>query len=60
IWAGIADYESYCHALNHFCCNYSFACLSNFLPTIVQGLGYTSIKAQGLTAPPYLGALYVA
>ncbi|KAH7378002.1 MFS transporter [Cadophora sp. MPI-SDFR-AT-0126] len=56
IWAGITDYKSYCHALNHFCCNYSFACLSNFLPSIVQGLGYTSIKAQGLTAPPYLGA----
>ncbi|KAG4430795.1 hypothetical protein IFR05_013728 [Cadophora sp. M221] len=56
IWAGISDYKSYCHALIHFCCNYSFACLSNFLPTIVQGLGYTSIRAQGLTAPPYLGA----
>lgn len=28
--------------------------LSNFLPTIVENMGYSSINAQGLTAPPYL------
>jgi MFS family permease len=50
----MGDYQNYIHALIHFCCNYSFAGLSNFLPTIVQNLGYSSIKAQGLTAPPYL------
>lgn len=38
----------------HFCCNYSFACLSNFLPTILETMGYDSINAQGLAAPPYL------
>ncbi|KAG8359303.1 hypothetical protein FVEN_g3045 [Fusarium venenatum] len=31
-------------------------CLANFLPTIVQSLGYSSIKVQGLTAPPYLAS----
>ncbi|KAH8588835.1 major facilitator superfamily domain-containing protein [Bisporella sp. PMI_857] len=56
VTAGLSDYQNYVHALIHFCCNYSFAGLSNFLPTIVQNLGYTSIQAQGLTAPPYLAA----
>ena len=25
-----------------------------FLPTILVGMGYSSVNAQGLTAPPYL------
>lgn len=54
--AGLADYKNWCHAILHFSCNYSFAALSNFLPTIVHNMGYDSINAQGLTAPPYLGA----
>ncbi|RMJ20126.1 hypothetical protein CDV36_000212 [Fusarium kuroshium] len=56
VTAGLSDYQPYVHALIHFCCNYSFAGLANFLPTIVQALGYSSIKAQGLTAPPYAAA----
>lgn len=40
----------------HFSCNYSFAGLSNFLPTIVRDMGYSSVHAQGLTAPAYLAA----
>ncbi|CZR58203.1 probable permease of the major facilitator superfamily [Phialocephala subalpina] len=55
-FAGIADYQNYIHTIIHFCCNYSFAGLSNFLPTIVADMGYTSINAQGLTAPPYFAA----
>jgi MFS family permease len=38
----------------HFCCNYSFAALSNFLPTIIETMGYISVNAQDLAAPPYL------
>ncbi|KAH7124321.1 major facilitator superfamily domain-containing protein [Dactylonectria macrodidyma] len=56
VTAGLGDYQPYVHALIHFCCNYSFAGLANFLLTIVQNLGYSSIKAQGLTAPPYAAA----
>lgn len=37
-------------------CNYSFAGLSNFLPTILEGMGHSSINAQGLTAPVYLAS----
>lgn len=54
VYAGLTDYQNYVHAMIHFCCNYSFAALSNFLPTIVRDMGYGSINAQGLTAPAYL------
>ena len=53
IFHGLADYKNYVHMAIHFCCNYSFAGLSNFLPTIIEEMGYTSINAQGLAAPPY-------
>jgi MFS family permease len=56
VYTGLTDYKNYCHAILHFCCNYSFAGLSNFLPMIVKSMGYNSVDAQGLTAPPYLGA----
>lgn len=54
--SGLMDYKNYVHMTIHFCCNYSFSGLSNFLPTIVETLGYTSVKAQGLSAPPYLAS----
>jgi MFS family permease len=53
VLSGLSDYKNYIHMSIHFCCNYSFAGLSNFLPTIIQHMGYTSINAQGLSAPPY-------
>ncbi|KAI9035833.1 MFS transporter [Aspergillus affinis] len=53
VFNGLKDYKNYVHMLVHFCCNYSFAGLSNFLPTIIQEMGYTSINSQGLSAPPY-------
>jgi MFS family permease len=56
VYAGLADYKNYTHAIMHFCCNFSFAALSNFLPSIVQAMGYSSVDAQGLTAPAYFGA----
>ncbi|KAH7144520.1 major facilitator superfamily domain-containing protein [Dactylonectria estremocensis] len=56
IFAGLTDYQNYVHTIIHFCCNYSFAGLSNFLPTIVADMGFSSVTAQGLTAPPYLVA----
>lgn len=56
ITAGLSDYQNYCHSLIHFGCNYSFASLSNFLPTIVRDMGYSSLDAQGLIAPAYLAA----
>lgn len=37
----------------YFSCNVSFSSLPVFLPTILKDMGFTSINAQGLTAPPY-------
>lgn len=37
----------------YFSCNVSFSSLPVFLPTILEGMGYKSIHAQGLSAPPY-------
>lgn len=56
VLSGLKDYKNYVHMTIHFCCNYSFAGLSNFLPTILETMGYSSINAQGLAAPPYLGS----
>lgn len=39
--------------LMYFSCNVSFASLPVFLPEILTSMGYTSINAQGLSAPPY-------
>ncbi|KAL3456263.1 major facilitator superfamily domain-containing protein [Aspergillus heterothallicus] len=54
ILEGLTDYRNVMHTFIHFMCNFSFAALSNFMPSIVQGMGYSSINAQGLTAPMYL------
>lgn len=37
----------------YFSCNVSFSSLPVFLPTILEEMGFTSINAQGLTAPPF-------
>jgi MFS family permease len=55
-FAGLLDYRNVVHSLIHFMCNYSFAGLSNFLPTIIKDMGYSSVNAQGLTAPVYFAS----
>ena len=37
----------------YFSCNVSFSSLPVFLPTILSEMGFSSIQAQGLSAPPY-------
>jgi dipeptide/tripeptide permease len=56
VTSGLKDYKNYVHMTIHFCCNFSFSALSNFLPTIIQTMGYTSVNAQGLSAPPYFAS----
>ncbi|PHH58665.1 hypothetical protein CDD81_4890 [Ophiocordyceps australis] len=58
--AGLRDWKNYLHALVHFCANFSFAALSNFLPTIVRDMGHDAVRAQGLTAAAYLAAFVVS
>lgn len=43
----------------YFSCNVSFSSLPVFLPTILEEMGFTSINAQGLTAPPFFTAFLV-
>lgn len=37
-----------------FGCNVAFSSMPVFLPTIVRAMGYTSLTAQALSAPPYI------
>lgn len=53
------DYRCWLQACIIFCLNSSFGSLPAFLPTIVKEMGFTSINAQGLSAPPYLAAYFV-
>ncbi|KAF3761434.1 MFS general substrate transporter [Cryphonectria parasitica EP155] len=46
-------------ALMYFSCNVAFASLPVFLPAVLTGMGFTSVNAQGLTAPPYFLAFLV-
>lgn len=39
--------------LMYFSCNVSYSSLPVFLPSILKDMGFTSINAQGLSAPPY-------
>lgn len=52
--ASLLDYKNYFTAFIYFGCNVSFASLPVFLPTILNEMGFSALRAQGLTAPPYL------
>jgi hypothetical protein len=43
-----------------FSVNISFASLPVFLPTILRDMGFSSINAQGLSAPPYFLAFLIS
>ncbi|CAD6454357.1 d784c3a0-d163-423c-926f-9ec128be12a0 [Sclerotinia trifoliorum] len=62
-WADIAaalvDPKNYLTAFMYFSCNVSFSSLPVFLPTILNEMGFTSVDAQGLSAPPYFLAFLV-
>lgn len=53
VGAALLDAKCWFTALMYFSCNVSFSSLPVFLPTILEGMGYSSVNAQGLTAPPY-------
>ena len=59
VLATLADFKPWITALMYFSCNVSFSSLPVFLPTIVQEMGFTSVTAQGLSAPPYFVAFLV-
>jgi MFS family permease len=55
----LRDPKCYLTAMMFFSCNVAFSSMPVFLPTIIRDMGYTSIAAQGLSAPPYLFAFLV-
>ncbi|KAF1927989.1 MFS general substrate transporter [Didymella exigua CBS 183.55] len=55
----LKDPKSYLTAFMFFSCNVAFGSIPVFLPTIIRDMGFESITAQGLTAPPYLVAFFV-
>ncbi|KAF7118379.1 hypothetical protein CNMCM5793_007893 [Aspergillus hiratsukae] len=55
----LLDVKAWITALMYFSCNVSFSSLPVFLPTILKDMGFTSINAQGLTAPPYFASFLV-
>ncbi|KAF2801610.1 MFS general substrate transporter [Mytilinidion resinicola] len=55
----LRDPKCYLTALMFFSCNVAFSSLPVFLPTIIRDMGHTSLKAQALSAPPYLFSFVV-
>ncbi|KAG9243381.1 MFS transporter-like protein [Calycina marina] len=53
VGVALLDVKNYFTALMYFSCNVSFSSLPVFLPTILSEMGFSSINAQGLSAPPY-------
>lgn len=51
--------QAWVQAAMYFSCNVAFASLPVFLPAILAGMGFESVNAQGLTAPPYFLAFCV-
>ncbi|KAL2827163.1 major facilitator superfamily domain-containing protein [Aspergillus cavernicola] len=49
----LLDVKPWITAFMYFSCNVSFSSLPVFLPTILEDMGFESIHAQGLTAPPF-------
>ncbi|KAK0628967.1 major facilitator superfamily transporter [Bombardia bombarda] len=59
VLAAFSTPQTWVQPLMYFSCNVSFASLPVFLPSILTAMGYSSINAQGLTAPPYFLAFLV-
>ncbi|ORY90816.1 major facilitator superfamily domain-containing protein [Leucosporidium creatinivorum] len=59
VWEGLTDPKAFLQGLLYFSLNVSYSSLPIFLPTILTEMGFTSIRAQGLSAPPYLASFIV-
>ncbi len=59
VGAAFLQPQNYFTALMYFSCNVSFASLPVFLPIILAEMGFSSINAQGLTAPPFFFSFLV-
>ena len=55
----LKDPKSYLTAGMFFCCNVAFSSMPVFLPTIVNAMGFSRLRSQALSAPPFLFAFVV-
>jgi len=58
-WASVKDWKTWNSAIIYMGCDTPLYAFSLFLPSIINELGYTDIKAQLLSVPPYAGAAIV-
>lgn len=56
VLSAFKDPKMYLHAVLEFSVDLSLFSFTTFLPTIIKGLGYTSVHAQLLTVPVYVWA----
>lgn len=57
VYETLADFKIWANTAMFFCITLCQVPLPIFLPSIIEGMGYQGIYAQGLTAPPYLVAV---
>lgn len=58
LWS-LLDLKNWVPTVVYFMMNVGYSSLPIYIPTILQGMGYSSIHAQGLSAPPYLVACLI-
>ncbi|KAJ5130863.1 uncharacterized protein N7515_006902 [Penicillium bovifimosum] len=56
VWKTLRDPKSWLTSFNQICVNICSFGFSTFLPTIIKGFGYDSVKTQLLTVPVYIWA----
>lgn len=54
----LLDFKIWANTILFFCITLCQVPLPIFLPSIIAGMGYKSINAQGMTAPPYIVAVF--
>lgn len=54
LWASLKDWKTWVSAIIYMGADASLYAFSLFLPTIIHDLGFTAIRAQLLSVPPYV------
>ncbi|KAF8319816.1 major facilitator superfamily domain-containing protein [Cantharellus anzutake] len=60
VLASLRDPINYVNGVLFFIANVTFASLPVYLPTLLKEAGFSTVRAQGLSAPPYLAAFICA
>ncbi|TVY17169.1 putative transporter [Lachnellula arida] len=56
VWMAVKDYKMWLGMIIYMGCDMPLYAFSLFLPSIISELGYSSVKAQLLSVPPYAAA----